>query len=63
MNDLLKSMQRLCQLSFAGGQGFAIDSSAYFCTALRRAAQKQGGPALMTTHEPDYNHKIKQHRH
>ncbi|RML36382.1 hypothetical protein ALQ97_101054 [Pseudomonas savastanoi pv. glycinea] len=43
MNDLHKTMQCLCQLAFTCVKGISVDASGYFCTALRRAAQKQGG--------------------
>ena len=43
MNHLKHVMQRLCQLAFGCVPGQNITGEAYFCTALKRVAQKRGG--------------------
>ncbi len=43
MNDLKHLMQRLCQLAIGRMTGSTGATDEFFCTALKRVAQKQGG--------------------
>lgn len=65
MNDLKRTMQRLCQLANARVTGDVAGADGHLCTGLKRVAQNQGGvwvesPDSVTPHEPDRCEQIKQ---